>query len=704
MKLHAQINKIEKSENFEKSNFSIEASAKAFFILSDGLYSNKIKAVIRELSTNAYDSHLDAGVADKPFDVHLPTRLEPTFYVRDYGTSMDHEDCMQLYTTYFRSTRNQSNDAVGCLGLGSKAPFAYCNQFTVEAYLDGTRRVYTAYQGEDGSPVFSILDESTTNEANGVKVSLSVESSDIWEFKNEGEKIYQFFKVRPNLVGEEVSFQDGDILLSGDGWEFEKGSYDNYVIMGQIAYPLDCDQIKDEQAHNFLSASSGLNIYADIGDVDITPSRESLSYNGQTKARIVSMINNIALEIAASMEEQISGQNSLFNARMKYIELCNNCGSIRTVMKTLDTDVSWGGKEIFDCDGFGVTPTVKLEEGLSVSHYCKSGWRKKIDVNIDVEKIRFRVGNKFVVDDLNRGGLSRIRTWMQGQQENKTFSVYYFKAEDYGDNPNSANEFLETLGGATEEDIMLTSSLPKPEYSGSRSGGGGGSIPAKLFKARTQVRESGFVDCKMSVKYEDAYYIEESRGVVQFDGKRVWVQNIEKIINTLSALGYDMEKYNFYLVKPSVIRNGKLDNRDNWGSGGELLTGLLEQAKEEHHNNITKVINRYKISATNDDWREVLDSTKSNSEAKQILAEFDLYMEEINAIKETIKDLQECFRFCPNLERVGSEQPEDAETRFASRFDKAMEKYPMLENVRSYYMETSVQQNCADYIDLVESK
>jgi t-SNARE complex subunit (syntaxin) len=192
--------------------------------------------------------------------------------------------------------------------------------------------------------------------------------------------------------------------------------------------------------------------------------------------------------------------------------------------------------------------------------------------------------------------------------------------------------------------------------------------------------------------------------VVQFDGKRVWVQNIEKIINTLSALGYDMEKYNFYLVKPSVIRNSKLDNRDNWGSGGELLTDLLEQAKEEHHDNITKVINRYKISATSDDWREVLGSTKSNSEAKQILAEFDLYMEEINAVKETIKDLQECFRFCPNMERVESEQPEDAETRFASRFDKAIGKYPMLENVRSYYMETRVQQNCADYIDLVESK
>ena len=53
---------------------------------------------------------------------------------------MEHEDCMVLYTTYFRSTRNNSNDSVGCLGLGSKAPFAYTDSFTVEAYLNGIKR------------------------------------------------------------------------------------------------------------------------------------------------------------------------------------------------------------------------------------------------------------------------------------------------------------------------------------------------------------------------------------------------------------------------------------------------------------------------------------------------------------------------------------------------------------------------------------
>jgi HSP90 family molecular chaperone len=53
--------KIQKCEtNMEGSTaFSIEASAKMYNILSSGLYSNKIKAVIRELSCNALDANTD---------------------------------------------------------------------------------------------------------------------------------------------------------------------------------------------------------------------------------------------------------------------------------------------------------------------------------------------------------------------------------------------------------------------------------------------------------------------------------------------------------------------------------------------------------------------------------------------------------------------------------------------------------------------
>ena len=53
---------------------------------------------------------------------------------------------------------------LGVLGLGSKSPFAYTDQFTVESFQGGTKRTYTAYKNEDGNPVFALLNEQETDE------------------------------------------------------------------------------------------------------------------------------------------------------------------------------------------------------------------------------------------------------------------------------------------------------------------------------------------------------------------------------------------------------------------------------------------------------------------------------------------------------------------------------------------------------------
>ena len=157
MKLHNENNDVVRSSQFEQSDFTIESSAKAFQILSSGLYSDKILAVIRELSTNAYDSHVDIANEAKPFEVHMPTKLDTKFSIRDFGTGLSHDDCMNLYTTYFGSTKTDSNEVVGCLGLGSKSPFAYTDAFNVSSFHNGKLRVYTAYKNEDNTPAFALI-------------------------------------------------------------------------------------------------------------------------------------------------------------------------------------------------------------------------------------------------------------------------------------------------------------------------------------------------------------------------------------------------------------------------------------------------------------------------------------------------------------------------------------------------------------------
>ena len=44
-----------------EKEFNIKRTSKAFQILSSGLYSNKILAIVRELSCNAWDAHVAAA-------------------------------------------------------------------------------------------------------------------------------------------------------------------------------------------------------------------------------------------------------------------------------------------------------------------------------------------------------------------------------------------------------------------------------------------------------------------------------------------------------------------------------------------------------------------------------------------------------------------------------------------------------------------
>ena len=72
MKLSTSRQDVERSGVSDEKEFQIRTTAQAFDILSSGIYSDPIMAVIRELSCNAYDSHVEAGKADVPFEVHQP--------------------------------------------------------------------------------------------------------------------------------------------------------------------------------------------------------------------------------------------------------------------------------------------------------------------------------------------------------------------------------------------------------------------------------------------------------------------------------------------------------------------------------------------------------------------------------------------------------------------------------------------------------
>jgi len=294
----------------EIGEFRIRNSAKAYNILSSGLYANKIKAIIRELSCNAVDSHIAAGQSDVKFEVHLPNALEPHFSIRDFGTGLSHEQVTNIYTTYFESTKTGSNDFIGALGLGSKSPFSYTDNFTVTAIKDGRKGIYSAFINAEGVPSIAIMMEEATDEPAGVEIKFSVNDRfDFSKFKEEAASVYRHFKQKPTVSG--ISNFTFDLLT----YETENlipgvhvvSSVNNYrnsrslAVMGNIAYPIDIPN-PDQLGPLRSMLDCGLEMHFEIGELDFQASREGLSYIPQTIDAIKAKLQKVSDALAGHIK------------------------------------------------------------------------------------------------------------------------------------------------------------------------------------------------------------------------------------------------------------------------------------------------------------------------------------------------------------------------------------------------------------------
>ncbi len=299
-------NNITSCGNMQSSGFTILASSKAFQILSSNIYTHKIRAIIREISTNAYDAHIDAK-NDEPFDVHIPTHLETWFSVRDYGTGISHEKMMSLYTQFFKSTRNESNDFCGALGIGRMAPLCISDSFTVESFYNNEKRIYCVFKDENGIPAISLLNVSSTDEPNGLKVYIDVDQYSVSKFRDEAEYVYSFFDKLPNInipsIAESINNKKKYTI---DTPEFKANfSYGNqYAVMGNVAYNIPNEYCED--------LNIDFCLYFNIGELSFDPGRENLSMDKKTIAAIKEKISLVKNNMKSYIEDIIESKTTKF--------------------------------------------------------------------------------------------------------------------------------------------------------------------------------------------------------------------------------------------------------------------------------------------------------------------------------------------------------------------------------------------------------
>lgn len=294
-----ETNKTETNCDLEGKTFSIKNSPIAFEILSSKLYSNANMAVIRELLCNAYDSHKACGKQDVPIHVQLPSYLDRNFVIRDYGLGLSKEDVIDLYTTFFHSTKADSNDFTGCFGLGSKTPFSYTDAFTVTSYWNGIKYIFIAAK-KDGYPNIYCVNEEDTDECNGLQISIPVKDGDDYVFKDNLKNYLKFVNEvivtadieRPKKI---LSINNVSLYPSTNNANHSYYSLEYlYIKQGQSAYKISSElsKFKDIEALASLSKISDVLIEVPIGTFPVTPNREQLSYNDKVYKDLEKVLKN----------------------------------------------------------------------------------------------------------------------------------------------------------------------------------------------------------------------------------------------------------------------------------------------------------------------------------------------------------------------------------------------------------------------------
>lgn len=293
------------SNNMESSVMGMDAVGMdlATYFMRDKIYSNKIKAVVREYLSNAIDEH-------KKFDVKQSVKTgfrlennENTFYVRDFAKGLSEEDVRNIFGMYFRSTKSKSNDSIGGFGVGSKAGHCYNDTFFVTSYFNGKRTIYTCVLGggDSGVPVGHIykIDESDTNET-GLEVSVPVLFSDYFSFKQEVEN---FVHLSPANIEATI----GNLIISPieavksfekNGFKFRLLNFgasslfrELFFQMGGVTYE---SSIKDK---NFsIKQNHTLVIDIPIGMMSIPISRENFENTAANKL-VLDKINKTIEEL-----------------------------------------------------------------------------------------------------------------------------------------------------------------------------------------------------------------------------------------------------------------------------------------------------------------------------------------------------------------------------------------------------------------------
>lgn len=332
----------------KEQDFTLSNTNTIFELLSTKLYSNKELAVIREIICNAWDAHIENNIQHIPIEITLNESL---FSVKDFGKGIDPEKIVEIYCSYGDSSKTTDENQTGGFGLGSKAPFAYTNTFTVVNNHNNISSLYVLNKEPSNPPTIKKIYDKDTEES-GLTVNVVIHEKDYSKFY---EELQQFLKysginycLNNSIVKNIINIDENNFIA--DKCNTKNWENNLFIKYGSVIYRIDRhninpnkNKILEEFFSTFKRYTDVLILQAKPNSLSVTPSRESLLYTEKTiktvKKRIFNFIFKLKKQFFIQIDElskNITNLKELFNKRNEYINfsICSHT-NFETLCKSM---------------------------------------------------------------------------------------------------------------------------------------------------------------------------------------------------------------------------------------------------------------------------------------------------------------------------------------------------------------------------------
>lgn len=273
-------------------------------LLSSNLYSNPEQSFIREIVSNAWDSHVEANNTNTPVIIKISSSSYNNYSitVRDYGVGLSPERFKTIFCNIGSSTKRDSNDYIGCFGIGRFASLACSSSVYITSYYNGIEYQYIMVKSGNCITT-NLVHERLTEEKNGVEITIEnirdidkyVKALDyIIFFPNVYIDGYCSNNINNAKIKKFINFAVSDKIIK------------HKLLLGNVLYPCDNYNLSDESRQFIATINyTGIVIKFDIGELDITPNREAIIYTSSTIKKIEEKIRKAKEEIEGMVSKHI---------------------------------------------------------------------------------------------------------------------------------------------------------------------------------------------------------------------------------------------------------------------------------------------------------------------------------------------------------------------------------------------------------------